>query len=127
MFGSDGAPAITLTQLRVIQDLIEVFDLRGRNTCCGQAGVEYGRSPPAGIRGDDSVAFITDKDMNNRELLTVRDLAVDYAIPESSQRVFRQQKRFIPAYRVGRRLVYRRSSCRRRRTTPSSPGERLRS
>ena len=46
--------------------------------------------------------------MNNRELLTVRDLAVDYAIPESSQRVFRQQKRFIPAYRVGRRLVYRR-------------------
>ena len=30
--------------------------------------------------------------MNNRELLTVRDLAVDYAIPESSQRVFRQQK-----------------------------------
>ena len=46
--------------------------------------------------------------MNNRELLTVRDLAVDYAIPESSQRAFRQQKRFIPAYRVGRRLVYRR-------------------
>lgn len=46
--------------------------------------------------------------MNTRELLTVRDLAVDYAIPESSQRVFRQQKRFIPAYRVGRRLVYRR-------------------
>ena len=46
--------------------------------------------------------------MNNRELLTVRDLAVDYAIPESSQRVFRREKRFIPAYRVGRRLVYRR-------------------
>ena len=45
---------------------------------------------------------------NRRELLTVRDLAADYAIPESSQRVFRQQKRFIPAYRVGRRLVYRR-------------------
>lgn len=46
--------------------------------------------------------------MNSRELLTVRDVAVDYAIPESSQRVFRQQHRFIPAYRVGRRLVYRR-------------------
>ena len=45
--------------------------------------------------------------MNNRELLTVRDLAVDYAIPESSLRVLRQQEQFIPAYRVGRRLLYR--------------------
>ena len=34
--------------------------------------------------------------MNNKELLTVRDLAVDYAIPESSQRMFRQQKGFHP-------------------------------
>jgi hypothetical protein len=48
-------------------------------------------------------------DVNNpKEFLTVRDLAVDYAIPESSQRIFRQRGRFVPAYRVGRRLLYRR-------------------
>jgi hypothetical protein len=43
-----------------------------------------------------------------KEILTVRDLAVDYAISESSQRLFRRQGRFIPAFSVGRRLMYRR-------------------
>ncbi|NDV08116.1 helix-turn-helix domain-containing protein [Rhodococcus sp. IEGM 248] len=45
---------------------------------------------------------------NNQELLTVRDLADHFAIPESSQRLFRQQGRFIPYYMVGRRIMYRR-------------------
>ena len=42
VLGADGAPAVSLPQLRVFEDLVEVFDLRGGDACRGQAGVEFG-------------------------------------------------------------------------------------
>ena len=66
VFGADGAPAIALTQLRVIEDLVEMLDLCGGNSRCRQAAIEVSRSPAHGIGGDDSVAFVGGLDLARR-------------------------------------------------------------
>lgn len=43
------------------------------------------------------------------EFITPRDLDECFGIPESTQRLFRARGDFVPHYRVGRRVMYRRA------------------
>ena len=44
----------------------------------------------------------------HKEFVTVRDVTDVYNVPESTQRLLRQGDEFIPHYKVGRRIMYRR-------------------
>ena len=43
-----------------------------------------------------------------RRILTVEEVQDEYGIPISTQRLWRNEGRFVPWYRAGTRIVYRR-------------------
>jgi DNA-binding transcriptional MerR regulator len=48
------------------------------------------------------------QDKSPRRVLTVAEVRDEYGIPISTQRLWRAEGRFVPWYRAGTRIVYRR-------------------
>ena len=48
------------------------------------------------------------QDKPQRRILTVSEVRDEYGIPISTQRLWRAEGRFVPWYRAGTRIVYRR-------------------
>jgi hypothetical protein len=48
------------------------------------------------------------QDKSPRRVLTVDEVRDEYGIPVSTQRLWRAEGRFVPWYRAGTRIVYRR-------------------
>jgi hypothetical protein len=51
---------------------------------------------------------ITMQEKSPRRILTVDEVRDEYGIPISTQRLWRAEGRFVPWYRAGTRIVYRR-------------------
>jgi DNA-binding transcriptional MerR regulator len=48
------------------------------------------------------------QDKSSRRILTVNEVCDEFGIPISTQRLWRAEGRFVPWYRAGTRIVYRR-------------------
>jgi hypothetical protein len=48
------------------------------------------------------------QDNSSRRIVTVNEVRDEYGIPISTQRLWRSEGRFVPWYRAGTRIVYRR-------------------
>jgi Helix-turn-helix domain len=48
------------------------------------------------------------QDKSSSRILTVNEVRDEYGIPISTQRLWRAEGRFVPWYRAGARIVYRR-------------------